>query len=319
MSPDGDHRHERKGQGADDFVQSFRIEADTIIGGRIVRLGSSINEVLIQHDYPPIVSRLVGEAVVLVALIGGGMKFEGRLSLQSRGNGPVSMIVADYLTKGEVRAYASFNSARLEALPRNPSLKALLGEGTLAISLDQGAKKEIYQGIVELDGASLADCAREYLHRSEQVESFLKLSVAQLIDGTGHTAWRAGGLMIQHLPKTGAPFLDEYGEPFQRPIDDPWNRAQIFAQTAEDHELVDPQITAQRLLYRLFHEDGVRVTPPQAIQFGCTCSEARVRRILSRYSEEDYKTMLEDGMVRVRCEFCSRTYRFPPEDLVRPD
>ena len=110
----------------------------------------------------------------------------------------------------------------------------------------------------------------------------------------------------------------EDGEPFQRDIDDPWNRAQILAGTTEDHELVDPQITAQRLLYRLFHEDGVRVSPPHAIHFGCTCSEARVRRILSRYSEEDYKTMLEDGMVRVRCEFCSRTYRFLPEDLVRP-
>ena len=121
--------------------------------------------------------------------------------------------------------------------------------------------------------------------------------------------------MIQHLPKGGAPFVDEEGEPFRRPVDDPWHRAQIFAQSTEDHELVDPQVTAQQLLYRLFHEDGVRVTSPQPIHFGCSCSEARVRRVLAGYSDEDYKTMLEEGMVRVRCEFCSRTYRFLPEDL----
>ena len=318
MSPDSGSGPERGGVGADDFVQSFRIEAETLIGGRIVRLGASIDEVLTQHAYPPIVSRLVGEAVVLVALIGGGMKFDGRLSLQSRGNGPVSMIVADYLTKGEVRAYASFNAAKVGQLPRHPTVASLLGEGTLAITLDQGAKRDLYQGIVALKGPTLADCAREYLHRSEQVESFLKLTVGQLIDAGGRSTWRAGGLMIQHLPKAGAPFLDEDGEPFQRPADDPWHRAQILAHTAEDHELVDPQLSAERLLYRLFHEDGVRVTPPQPIHFGCTCSEARVRRILSRYSEEDYKTMLEDGMVRVRCEFCSRTYRYRPEDLLRP-
>ncbi|HXZ68881.1 MAG TPA: Hsp33 family molecular chaperone HslO, partial [Alphaproteobacteria bacterium] len=162
MSPDSGYGHKRRGLGADDFVQSFRVEADTIIGGRVVRLGPSIDEVLAQHAYPPIVSRLLGEAVVLVALIGGGMKFEGRLTLQSRGDGPVSMIVADYLTKGEIRAYASFDPAKLEHLSRQPTVASLLGRGTLAITLDQGAKRELYQGIVALDGATLADCAREY-------------------------------------------------------------------------------------------------------------------------------------------------------------
>ena len=318
MTPDDSpQRSDSSSRRADDFVQWFRIEAETTIGGRIVRLGPAIDHILKQHAYPDQVSRLVGEAVTLVALIGGGMKFEGRLTLQSRGSGPVSMIIADYMTKGEIRATASFDAERLARVAPKSPIKALLGDGTLAITLDQGAKRDLYQGIVALDGTSLADCAREYLHRSEQVESFLKLAVAEVTDARGRKGWRAGGLMIQHLPKPGVPFLDEDGEPFQRPVDDPWHRAQLLAHTAEDHELVDPQITAERLLYRLFHEDGVRVTPPQPITFGCTCSEGRVRRILKQYTEEDYKTMLEDGMVRVRCEFCSRTYRFSPEDLVK--
>jgi molecular chaperone Hsp33 len=317
MSADGSPPTEPRAHRADDFVQSFRIEAETIIGGRIVRLGSAIDQVLRQHDYPPLVSRLVGEAVVLVTLIGGGMKFEGRLTLQSRGSGPVSMIIADYMTQGEIRATASFDKGRLAKVPSDAPVSTLLGDGTLAITLDQGAKKDLYQGIVALSGASLADCAREYLHRSEQVESVLKLAVGELTDAQGRSMWRAGGLMIQHLPKGGAAFLDEEGEPFQRAADDPWHRTQMLARTAEDHELIDPQVSAERLLYRLFHEDGVRVTPPQSVTFGCTCSEERVMRILKQYTAEDYKTMLEDGMIRVRCEFCSRTYRFSPEDLVK--
>jgi molecular chaperone Hsp33 len=173
----------------------------------------------------------------------------------------------------------------------------------------------VYQGIVELSGATLADCAREYLHRSEQVESLVKLAVAEIVDGDGITSWRAGGLMLQHLPRTQTAFLDDDGEPFQRSADDPWHRAQILADTVEDHELVDPTISSETLLFRLFHEDGVRVGAPQPIAFGCTCSENRVRRILKSYTSEDYKTMLEDGKIRVRCEFCSRTYRFSPEEL----
>jgi molecular chaperone Hsp33 len=315
MSPDGNHEHVRAAPQTDDFVQSFRIEADQVIAGRIVRLGPSINQVLKQHDYPRAVSRLVGEAVALVTLIGGGMKFDGRLSLQSRSSGPVSMIVADYMTCGEIRAYAGFDIAKLATIPARAPIRDLLGTGTLAITLDQGARKDLYSGIVALDGASLADCAREYLHRSEQVESFLKLSVGEIIGATGARTWRVGGLMIQHLPRHGAGIPDE-DDRFRRSADAPWYRAQLLAETTKDHELVDPAISAEQLLYRLFHEDGVRVTAPQPISFGCTCSEGRVRRILKTYTQEDYKTMLEDGMIRVRCEFCSRTYRFSPADLV---
>jgi molecular chaperone Hsp33 len=313
MSADG--RAFGEPQPTDDFLQAFCIESDRAIAGRIVRLGPAIDRILRQHTYPLAVSRLVGEAVALVTLLGGGMKFQGRLTLQSRGSGPVSMIVADYRTEGEIRATAGFDEARLAHLGAMTPIGALLGDGTLAITLDQGRRQDLYQGIVALAGASLADCAREYLHRSEQVESFLKLAVAQVTDAQGRTAWRAGGLMLQHMPRLSSALLDEEGEPFQHASDDSWHRAQILAHSAEDHELVDPQITAERLLYRLFHEDGVRVTQPQSIAFGCTCSETRVKRILRQYTQEDYKTMLEDGRIRVRCEFCSRTYRFSPEEL----
>jgi molecular chaperone Hsp33 len=302
---------------ADDLVQSFRVESEEKIGGRIVRLGNAVDQILIQHEYPLAVSQLVGEAVVLVALMGGGMKFEGRLTLQSRGSGPVSMIVADYMSNGEVRAYAGFDEARLAALPRGASVGELLGDGTLAITLDRGSATDLYQGIVALEGETLADCARDYLHRSEQVESFLKLAVAQVIDKDGKESWRAGGLMIQHMPKLGTTLPDEEAEPFRRTPDDPWNRAQILAATVETHELTDPRLSTEEVLLRLFHEDGVRVSPPQPLSFGCTCSEQRVRRLLAQYTDEDYKTMLEDGMIRVRCEFCSRTYRFLPESLIR--
>ena len=299
---------------AQDGIVRFHIDGENI-HGRLVRLGSSVDRVLEGHGYPLVVSRLVAEAVALVSLVGAGLKFDGRLTLQARSDGPVSILVADYFTPGRVRGYAKFDEARLPKDPM-PSVQDMLGKGSLAITLDQGPDMERYQGIVELVGSSLAASVVDYLERSEQVESTIRLSTAELVGADGH--WRLGALMLQNLPEAGAPFLTEDGERFQRPADSPWARAQIFAQSVEDHELTDPQISHERLLYRLFHEDGVRVEPLQTIEFGCTCSAERVESVLRQYNPDDLSEMLEDGLVRARCEFCGAEYRFTLNELTVP-
>lgn len=297
-----------------DGIVRFHIDGENV-HGRLIRLGSAVDQVLQGHGYPLIVSRLVAEAVALVSLIGSGMKFEGRLTLQARGAGPVSILVADFFSPGSVRGYAKFDETRLPAGLSAP-VGALLGQGHLAITLDQGPDMERYQGIVALEGETLADCVADYLERSEQVESSIRLATAELIGEDGH--WRLGALMLQHLPEGGAPFLTEDGERFERPADSPWARARILAATVEDHELTDPTISHERLLYRLFHEDGVRVESHLPVTFACTCSAERVESVLRQYSAEDLNQMLEGGMVRARCEFCGSQYAFTLAELTVP-
>ena len=314
MASDDSRPFDPVGEG--DGIVPFQIEGENI-RGRLIRLGSEVDAIVRQHDYPPVVSRLVCEAVALVSLIGSGMKFDGRLTLQSRGSGPVSIVVADYVTPGRIRAYARFDENALPQEPR-PDVRTLLGEGHLTMTLDQGPDMELYQGVVALEGASLSDCAIEYLHRSEQVESVIRLAAAEVIGpGADTPSWRVGGLMVQHLAGTGAPFLDEDAERFERAKDDPWHRSRLLAESVEDHELIDPMISHERLIYRLFHEDGVRASAFQPIRFSCTCSRERVERVLRQYDDTDYADMIEDGMIRARCEFCSREYAFSPSELVR--
>lgn len=301
--------------GTGDLAQAFTIESENAIRGRIIRLGPALDEIFRHHTYPEVVSVLVAEAVVLVTMLGSGMKFKGRVTLQSRGDGPISMIVADYMSSGEVRGYAGYDEARVAALPIGISLQDMLGKGSLTVTVDQGPDTELYQGIVGFEGTTLADCVEAYMHRSEQVESCLKVAVAHAEEGSSDGQWRAGGLMLQNLPRSGAPFLDDDGEPFNRSADDPWNRTQMLMKTVEDMELTDPALVPTRLLYRLFHQEGVRAAEPQLLGFGCTCSAEKVITILVQYSEDEHKEMLEDGKIRVRCEFCSRDYHFSLEDL----
>lgn len=295
-----------------DFVRSFQIEGMNV-RGRIVHLTDAADRVIAAHGYPDAVSGIVGEALALAALLGASLKFDGTLTVQTRSNGPVRMIVADYMTPGEVRACATFDRDAVERLGATPSFGDLVGEGSIAITIDQGEDMERYQGIVSLEGEGLADAAARYFERSEQIPTHIKLGVATLAARGGNGVrphWRAGAIMIQNLASLGG-----HNAPGPENADD-WVRASVLFATVESHELVDPQVEAERLLYRLYHEDGVRVFERQPLSFGCRCSADRVMSVLAQYPAHELSELAEgDGLIHATCEFCSTDYSFNPGDV----
>jgi molecular chaperone Hsp33 len=301
---------------ADDLVMPFAIKP-LGVRGRIVRLGAVADDILQRHDYPAPVSALLAEAVALTAMLGASLKFEGKFILQTQTDGPVDMIVSDYTVPGQIRGYAHFNKdARLGG--QEP--RTLLGQGHLAMTVDQGLDMERYQGIVPLEGHSLANAAHNYFRQSEQIPTSLQLAAGQLI-GRGREAkenWRAGAIMIQHLPREGgsSPMQLSSGDApdgaeEQIVENDDWVKARFLLDTVEDHELLDPTLSPERLLYRLFHEDGVTVYPTIQLERHCTCSRERIETILKQFSKEDLKDMTVNGEITVTCEFCSTRYGFP--------
>jgi molecular chaperone Hsp33 len=295
-----------------DFVQSFQIEGMNV-RGRVVHLTGVADRVLGPHGYPDIVSGLVAEALTLAALLGASIKFNGMLTLQTRSSGPVRMIVADYSTPGVLRACATFDREAVEALGPSPSFETLVGEGSLAITIDPGEDMERYQGIVPLDELGLAQSAVSYFERSEQIPTAIKVSAAMLRargQGAG-PAWRAGGIMIQNLAALGGTPTISSELP-----EEAWTRASILFATVDRLELVDPQVESEQLLYRLFHEDGVRAFGHEPLAFGCRCSADRVKSVLSSYAAEELNDLVEgDGLIRATCEFCSASYEIRPDDL----
>lgn len=304
---------------AGDLVLPFEIKP-LGVRGRIVRLGTAVNDILHRHDYPPPVSALLGEAVALTAMLGTAMKFEGKFILQTKTDGPVDMIVADYVAPGGIRGYARFKAERVAALV-NPSPADLLGKGYLAMTVDQGPDMERYQGIVALDGTDLTAAAHTYFAQSEQIPTRLRLAAGPLIArGSRGESWRAAAVMVQHLPRHGGqspvPFSSgdaPGGATAQQPENDDWVKARLLLDTVEDHEILDPTLAPEQLLYRLYHEDGVTVYPATPLARHCTCSEHAVREMLSRFPREDRDDMVENGKITVTCEFCSTAYRFAPD------
>lgn len=308
------------GAGPDDLVQPFQIEGIGI-RGRIARLGALVTDVLTRHDYPEPVSILLGEALTLSAMIGSALKFDGRFTFQTQSDGPVAMLVADYQSPGRLRGYAHMDAERLAGLlPKGrPSSADLLGKGYLAMTIDQGGNMDRYQGIVELDPAGLTHSAHEYFERSEQIATRMRLAVGPLYhrdaEGHGEVTWRAGAIMIQHIAREGG--ITGFREPEDdRPLteeEENWNRASILLDTVEDHELLDPELAPERLLYRLFHEDGVRAYRGAPLAFGCRCSRERMVNVLRSFPRDEIDDMVEDGAITVTCEFCNQSYKFDPE------
>lgn len=308
---------------ADDLVLPFTVDA-LGVRGRVVRLGPVVNDIIRRHDYPAPVSALLAEAVGLTALLGCSLKFDGKFILQTSSNGPVSMLVADYATPGILRGYAQFDGDAVAALDASGGLSqaGLMGTGHLAMTIDQGQHSERYQGIVPLDQGPLSEAAHRYFAQSEQIPTRLVLTAGLLAarGGDAHDSWRAGAIMVQHLPDGGAisPIAfssgdvpDGHHETFEE--DDNWVKARLLLDTVEDHELLDPTITPETLLYRLFHEDGARVFPAATVTRGCSCSQQRVADMLDRFSPGERADMTEDGEIVVTCEFCSTRYRFAAE------
>ena len=296
----------------DDLVLPFQVEPSGL-RGRLVRLGAAVDTIITQHAYPEPVASMLAEAITLAVILAGALKYEGVFTLQTKGDGPLPLMVADVTTAGAVRGYAQFDAEKLErAVAMHGatllgSVPRLLGAGYIAFTVDQGEHTDRYQGIVELQGASLAECAHHYFRQSEQLRAGIKLAVGRAAGG----AWRAGGIMLQRLPKPGAP-EDAFAAEIQ---DDGWRRALILMSSARSDELVDAQLAPEDLLFRLFHEDGVRVFSIHGIAARCRCSRERIERILRAMPASDIRDLASDKEVAVTCEFCSTTYTFPQSEI----
>jgi molecular chaperone Hsp33 len=325
----------------DDTILPFEVAA-LDLRGRVVRLGPALDDILSRHGYPAPISKLLGEAIVLTALLGSSLKFAGRFILQTKTDGPVPMIVVDYRSPGKMRACAPFDPKRLREIEEKSAGKAptgqmadrmmdrmadLLGRGHLAMTIDQGPDMSRYQGLVALSGGSLEEAAHEYFLRSEQIPTRVRLAVAEEllagVDGLRHR-WRAGGMLLQFLPKKPermrGPDLDPGDAPEGTaahvvPEDDAWIEGQSLIATVEDIELIDPALSSERLLYRLFHEHGVRVFKSSGVEAKCSCSRDSVTDMLKSFSKDDRDDMIQDGVIAVTCEFCNTRYVFAPAEV----
>src|ERR1700743_1498739 len=290
--------------------------------GRLTRLGPALDAILTKHDYPAPGGKLLAHATVLTPRLGSSRKFDGRFILQTQTDGPVSFLIVDFQAPDRLRAYARYDAKRL-----TPGLAsgALLGKGHLAMTIDQGPDMSRYQGLVALDGGGLEEAAHEYFLRSEQIPTRVRIAVGEELRGGegGKHRWRAGGILMQFLPKAPErarqPDLDpgdapEGHVPHTVAEDDAWVEGQSLIGTVEDFELSDPDLSGERLLYRLFHERGVRVFKPLSLQARCSCSRDAVSSMLQSFAPQDRADMVKDGKVVVTCEFCSSVYEFTPKE-----
>jgi molecular chaperone Hsp33 len=310
----------------DDLVLPFRTVKSDVIG-RVVRLGPLVHTILTRHAYPEPVSYALGEALVLTAMLGSALRSTAKLILQTKTDGPLDFLVAHFEQPGKLRGYANFDKAdaALAGAKGRGDQGALLGTGHLAMTIDPGGSRDRYQGIVAIARGPLLAAAHEYFRQSEQLPTFIRLAVARHYGPAADGAprgwhWRAGGLMIQQLAREGGRRNPLEGEAHDLSLegedDENWNRARHLAATVEDHELIDPTLTPERLLYRLFHEEGVRVVPATGLAEACRCSRERIEVYLRRFDAAELADLTEaDGGMTVTCEFCSRQYRFAPGEI----
>ncbi|MBU3993588.1 MAG: Hsp33 family molecular chaperone HslO [Alphaproteobacteria bacterium] len=285
-----------------DRVLSFTVPGRNA-RGRTVRLGPVLDTVLAAHDYPPAIRHLLAEALVLAALIGSLLKDEdSQLTIQAQTEGGIiDLLACDYRT-GELRGYVRHDQDRLAALGANPSLFALFGKGYLAVTFDLAATGQRYQGIVPLEGDSLAEACERYFGQSEQVPTLLRVAIRSDADGC-----IAGGILVQHLPEG-----EEGGERLDVRLDHPdWEHVAIMASSVRHEELVDRALPLEDLVWRIFHEEGeVRVTLGNGLKRGCRCTAEHYRAILSRFPENERIEMRDEtGAIVVDCAFCSRLFR----------
>lgn len=303
-----------KRQTPDDLIQPFQLESNAA-RGRLVRLGPLVESALDRHDYPEPIATVLGELLALAALVSAALKFDGVFTVQAKGEGPVRTLVADITTAGDMRGFAQYDEEALAALLdqgeswRRAPVPRLLGAGHLAFTVDQGTDTARFQGIVELRGATLAECAHEYLGQSEQLQAVVRLAAGH----RGSGGWRAGGLMIQRLPGEGRAPLS--GEAQDEDVEEAWRRALVLMGSSTDDELLDAGLHPHRLLYRLFHEEGVRVFEPQPLAMHCRCSQHKVEVMLRSFPRAEIEDLKVDDMVVVTCEFCGVDYRFGDSGL----
>jgi molecular chaperone Hsp33 len=289
----------------DDIVQPFQIDASHL-RGRLVRVGPVLDEILSNHAYPEPVARLLGETITLAITLAGALKYDGIFTLQTKGDGPISLMVADVTSTGDVRGYAQFDAERLAGADIDSSapVPTLLGNGYLAFTVDQGEHTERYQGIVELSGETLSEGIQHYFRQSEQLDTGIKVAVAFTDLG-----WRGGALMLQRLPE------DQVQQTLGSDVADDWRRAMVLMGTCTDREMLDPNLPPNDLLFRLFNEDGVRVWAPADLSASCRCSRDRVATVLASLPRDEIADLKVNGNVEVTCEFCNSTYTFDDAQL----
>lgn len=289
-----------------DLVQPFLIESSGI-RGRLLRLESVCDLILSRHDYPEPVARTLAEMLALCGGLASLIKYDGIFTLQASGDGPLRMMVVDVTSEGAMRGYAGFDRARLDQLLAEvdtaPTVPQLFGKGHIAFTVDQGSYSERYQGIVALTGDSLADCLQHYFMQSEQLQSGIVLSAGRR---GGH--WVSAALVLQRLPEEAVHAIED---------EDDWRRAMVLQASCSENELLDDQLALNDLLFRLFHEEGVRVFDPRPVAEGCRCSEEKLEQVLKTMPRAEIEDLKTDGAVEVTCEFCTRVYRFDDDDLDR--
>ena len=288
----------------DDLVQPFQIEASAL-HGRLVRLGPTVDDILKQHDYPRPVARMLGECLALTAALAAALKYESVFSLQIKGDGPVKMLVADVTSDGGMRGYANVSGAIPDddAVAKAP-VQRLIGAGYVAFTVDAGDPVRHYQGLVELQGRTIADCVHHYFQQSQQFSAAVFVSAGQPVADE----WRAGALMLQRQPE------DELNAE-QEAMEDAWRRALAFMSTVTSEDLLSPELSPNDLLYRLFHEDGVRVYRHQSLSFACRCSRGRAASILAALPAAEIDDLTVEGQVIVTCQFCSSSQVFGEIEL----
>lgn len=285
-----------------DFVLPFDLP-ELGLRGRIARLDSVSTRALMAHPLPEAAQRILAESLLLSSLLGSALKLEGRLSVQLKGDGPLSMLVSDYFAGGGLRGYARCDAARSEDLPADIDFAALVGSGALAITIEPKPGAQTYQGLVPLLPEGLARSAEGYFVQSEQLPTLITLAAGPIYRVGEGNGWRAGGIMVQAVPEKTRGDVTE---------SDDWNRVRLFLETVEPFELLDTAIGAESVLWRLFHEDEVRVQPSQGLTFRCTCNADKVYSVLNSYPAEELSDLVEeDGVIRTKCEFCGASYNFP--------
>jgi len=311
----------------DDVVVPFAVQP-LDIRGRAVQLGPMLDAILKRHEYPQDIAFLMGEMISLAVLLGTSLKFEGNFILQTQSEGPVSLAVVDFSTPDSVRAYARYSKEGYEAAlsAGKTSPIDLLGDGIMAMTIDHGVDMQRYQGIVKLDGVSLEEAAHQYFRQSEQIPTRIKLSVAQILrpaeNGEGtETSWRAGGILSQFLPESEDRIRQNdlpsgaEDEDNEEDHDDAWLEASALMDTVGDDELTDPQLNVERLLYRLFHEHGVRVFQGTSVLDKCTCSREKVVSLVRSFKDDPEKPVKQDESFTTVCEFCSTTYTVRADEV----
>jgi molecular chaperone Hsp33 len=296
----------------DDFVATFQIE-DTSVRGRVARLGDGVLDPIIKrHDYPRWAAHLLGEAITLAVLVSASLKFDGKVLVQAQGEGPVSLMVAEARSDGGVRGYLRIDKEKWERLDRinkgqRPHIPQVMGKGVLAMLLQPNDPDQSpWQSLVPIEGATLGDCAQTWFTQSEQIPTRVRLAVGEISEPGGTKRWRAGGALIQQVA----------GDAARGATDEPWDNARALFDTITDLELADPDISSATLLFRLFHENGVRLETPRSLADKCTCSEEKLLTTLRQMPKDEIKSLAEaDGAITADCQFCGRLYRFPASEI----